>query len=59
MAGGRAVVVGVDGSQGSHTAVGWAAQEAGRRHLSLRVVHATVPTHLPAMRTTALAATTE
>lgn len=59
MAGGRPVVVGVDGSQGSHTAVGWAAQEAGRRHLPLRVVHATVPTHLPAMRTTAVAATTE
>jgi nucleotide-binding universal stress UspA family protein len=59
MAGGRPVVVGVDGSQGSHTAVGWAAQEAGRRHLPLRVVHATVPTHLPAMRTTAVAAATE
>ena len=59
MADGRPVVVGVDGSQGSHTAVGWATQEAGRRHLPLRVVHATLPTHLPAMRTTAVAATTE
>lgn len=59
MADGRPVVVGVDGSQGSDIAVGWAAQEAGRRHLPLRVVHATVPTHLPAMRSTAVAVTTE
>ena len=59
MADGRPVVVGVDGSQGSHIAVGWAAQEAGRRRLPLRVVHATVPTHLPAMRSTAVAVTTE
>jgi nucleotide-binding universal stress UspA family protein len=56
MAGGPPVVVGVDGSQGSHTAVQWAAQEAGRRHLPLRVVHASVPTHLPSMRSTAVAA---
>jgi nucleotide-binding universal stress UspA family protein len=59
MAGTRPIVVGVDGSQGSHTAARWAAQEAGRRHLPLRVVHATVPTHLPTMRSTAVAATSE
>ena len=59
MAAGRPVVVGVDGSQGSDTAVRWAAREARRRDLPLRVVHATVPTHLPAMRSTAVATTTE
>jgi nucleotide-binding universal stress UspA family protein len=59
MAAGRPVVVGVDGSQGSDTAVRWAAREARRRDLPLRVVHATVPTHLPAVRSTAVATTTE
>jgi nucleotide-binding universal stress UspA family protein len=59
MADGRPVVVGVDGSQGSHAAVQWAAQEAGRRDRPLRVVHATVPTHLPTLRSVAVAATTE
>ena len=37
---GRTVVVGVDGSDSALDAVGWAAREADRRHLSLRVVHA-------------------
>jgi nucleotide-binding universal stress UspA family protein len=59
MADGRPVVVGVDGSPGSHAAVRWAAQEAARRRRPLRVVHATVPTHLPTMRSVAVAATTE
>ena len=56
---GRPVTVGVDGSPGSHVAVQWAAQEAARRHLPLRVVHASVPTHLPTMRSIAAAATAE
>lgn len=33
------IVVGVDGSAASGTAVRWAAQEAGRRHLGLHIVH--------------------
>ena len=38
------VVVGVDGSLGSGDAVDWAAQQAARRHATLRLVHAnTVP----------------
>ncbi|HXT46213.1 MAG TPA: universal stress protein [Pseudonocardiaceae bacterium] len=36
----RAVVVGVDGSQSALTAVRWAAREASRRRLPLRLVHA-------------------
>ena len=36
---GRTVVVGVDGSDSALDAVRWAAREADRRHLSLRVVH--------------------
>jgi nucleotide-binding universal stress UspA family protein len=35
-----AVVVGVDGSTSSAAAVAWAADEAGRRHAVLRLVHA-------------------
>lgn len=34
------VVAGVTHSEASHTAVAWAADEAGRRHLPLRLVHA-------------------
>jgi nucleotide-binding universal stress UspA family protein len=34
------IVVGVDGSEGSRAAVRWAAQEADRRRLALRVVFA-------------------
>src|SRR6478672_3354137 len=38
------IVVGVDGSSASLVAAGWAADEAERRHLPLRLVHAyTVP----------------
>ena len=38
------VVVGVDGSLGSGDAVDWAAQQAARRHATLRLVQAnTVP----------------
>ncbi|HEY6747863.1 MAG TPA: universal stress protein [Mycobacteriales bacterium] len=59
MADDRPIVVGVDGSQGSHAAVQWAAEEAARRDRPLRVVHATVPTHLPTMRSVAVATTTE
>ena len=59
MADGRPIVVGVDGSDGSAAAVQWAAREASLRKLRLRIVHATVPTHLPAMRSTAAATTTE
>ncbi|MBN6040363.1 universal stress protein [Amycolatopsis sp. 195334CR] len=33
------IVVGVDGSAGSAAAVRWAAQEAGRRHFGLHIVH--------------------
>ncbi len=33
------VVVGATHSEASHTAVAWAAQEAGRRHLPLRLIH--------------------
>ena len=55
---GRPIVVGVDGSSGSADAVRWAAGEASRRQAPLRVVHATTPTHLPAMRSTAVGATT-
>jgi nucleotide-binding universal stress UspA family protein len=36
----QTVVVGVDGSESALTAVRWAAQEAVRRHLPLRLVHA-------------------
>jgi nucleotide-binding universal stress UspA family protein len=36
----RTVVVGVDGSEDSLRAVRWAAVEAGRRHVPLRLVHA-------------------
>ena len=56
---GRPVVVGVDGSNGSDAAVQWAAREASRRDLPLRVVHAARPTHLPTMRSTAVAATVD
>lgn len=56
---GRAVVVGVDGSEGSHAAVRWAAPEAVRRGLPLRLVHAAVPTHLPTMRSFAATATAD
>ena len=37
---GRTVVVGVDGSDSALDAVRWAAREADRRRLPLRVVHA-------------------
>lgn len=36
---GEVVVVGVDGSPGSSTALAWAAEEAARRGAVLRVVH--------------------
>lgn len=36
----RSVVVGADDSEGSRSALMWAADEARRRHLPLRVVHA-------------------
>jgi nucleotide-binding universal stress UspA family protein len=55
---GRPIVVGVDGSSGSEAAVGWAAREASLRGLPLRVVHATLPRHLPAMRSMAVETTT-
>ncbi len=42
----RALVVGVDGSASSTAALDWAAGEAERRHLPLRVVHAfTIPVY--------------
>jgi nucleotide-binding universal stress UspA family protein len=56
---GQPIVVGFDGSDGSAAAVHWAVREASRRKVQLRIVHATVPTHLPTMRSTAVAATTE
>ena len=37
---GRTVVVGIDGSQSALEAARWAADEASRRHLRLRLVHA-------------------
>jgi nucleotide-binding universal stress UspA family protein len=36
----KAIVVATDGTDSSTTAVDWAAQEAHRRHLPLRIVHA-------------------
>lgn len=36
----QSVVVGVDGTQSAHTAAMWAAAEAARRHLPLRLVYA-------------------
>ena len=36
-----AVVVGVDGSEGSNAALAWAVDEASRRRLPLHLVHAT------------------
>lgn len=36
----KAIVVGTDGTDSSTIAVDWAAQEAHRRHLPLRIVHA-------------------
>lgn len=39
----RSVVVGVDGSESSDAAARWAADEAARRDLPLRVVHAVPP----------------
>lgn len=59
MTDGRPIVVGVDGSDGSTAAVHWAAREASRREVPLRIVHATAPTHLPSMRSTAVMAATE
>jgi nucleotide-binding universal stress UspA family protein len=56
---GRPIVVGFDGSEGSVAAAEWAAREASRRQARLRIVHATVPTHLPVMRSTAVTATTK
>jgi len=53
------IVVGVDGSAGSDMAVEWAAREALLRRLPVRVVHATLPGHLPALRSTAAATTAE
>jgi nucleotide-binding universal stress UspA family protein len=44
---GRPVVVGVDGSESSQQAVRWAAREAGRRKVALRVVQAVDPTAPP------------
>ena len=34
------IVVGVDGSPGSHTALGWALTEAVARHVAIRAVFA-------------------
>src|SRR3954471_14449328 len=39
----RPVVVGVDGSTDSQVAAEWAAREADRRHVALRLVHAHLP----------------
>ncbi|MFC4950738.1 universal stress protein [Pseudonocardia sp. GCM10023141] len=60
----RAVVVGVDGSDNATRALRWAVEEAGRRRLPLRVVHAFGwteehaadgrPGHSPAYRATLL-----
>ena len=40
MTGNAALVVGVDGSEGSRAALIWSAQEAHRRQLPLRIVAA-------------------
>ncbi|MEV4015978.1 universal stress protein [Nonomuraea angiospora] len=39
----RAVVVGVDGSRTAWSALAWAADDAGRRELPLRIVHVREP----------------
>ena len=44
MAIGPELVVGVDGSEASDAAVGWAAREAAMRRLDIRIVHAIAPT---------------
>ncbi|MGD9988533.1 universal stress protein [Pseudonocardia sp.] len=54
--GDQAVVVGVDGSPGSLGAVRWAAEEAQRRHLPLRLVSAVQWMHPGPVGLTALAA---
>lgn len=44
------VVVGVDGSEGSLRALDWAAAEAARTRLPLRVVHASLWEHYEGLR---------
>ncbi|WLQ44903.1 universal stress protein [Streptomyces laculatispora] len=46
------VVVGVDGSEGSLRALDWAATEAARRGLPLRVIHASLWEHYEGLRPT-------
>ncbi|WP_328886807.1 universal stress protein [Streptomyces sp. NBC_00316] len=46
------VVVGVDGSEGSLRALDWAATEAARRQLPLRVIHASLWEHYEGLRPT-------
>ncbi|MFD7494495.1 universal stress protein [Streptomyces sp. NPDC059832] len=47
------VVVGVDGSEGSLRALDWAAAEAARSRLPLRIVHASLWEHYEGLRPTA------
>ncbi|MFD0341622.1 universal stress protein [Streptomyces sp. NPDC127117] len=49
---GLPVVVGVDGSEGSLRALDWAAAEASRSRLTLRVVHASLWEHYEGLRPT-------
>ncbi|MFD7526443.1 universal stress protein [Streptomyces sp. NPDC059849] len=53
---GLPVVVGVDGSEGSLRALDWAAAEASRSRLPLRVVHASLWEHYEGLRPTVDAA---
>ncbi|MCF2533817.1 universal stress protein [Yinghuangia soli] len=45
------ITVGVDGSTNADEALRWAADEAGRRGLALRIVHAWLPLPIPGGRT--------
>lgn len=51
----NAVLVGVDGSDSAMNAVRWAAAEAGRRGVPLRVVHAEMPLPTDALDSTGMA----